>query len=71
MKGNTITISDERYEAILKIAETKRLPLSVLVEELLNKALEQEEDAVLLNIVEKRKKGNKSRATISHEEAWR
>ena len=71
MKGNTITISGERYEAILKIAETKGLPLSVLVEELLNKALEQEEDAVLLNIVEKRKKGNKSCATISHEEAWR
>ncbi len=71
MKGNTITISGERYEIITKIAETKGLPLTVMVEELLNKALEQEEDAGLLNIVKKRKKENKSRKTLSHEEVWR
>lgn len=71
MKGNTVTISGERYEAIAKIAETKGMPLAVLVEELLNKALEQEENAGLLSIVEKRKKENGSCKAISHDEAWR
>jgi predicted CopG family antitoxin len=71
MKTNTITISGERYEAIVKIAETKGTSLSIVVEELLNKAIEQEEDSRLLNIVKKRKKENESCATISHEEAWR
>ena len=71
MKGNTVTISGERYEAIVRIPETKGMPLSVLVDELLNKVLEQEENAGLLNIVENRKKENESCKTISHEEAWR
>lgn len=71
MKGNTITISDERYEAIIKIAEARMLPLPDVVEELLNKALEQEEDSELLKIVQKRKKENKTCETLTHEEVWK
>ncbi|MHB1663964.1 MAG: hypothetical protein ACYCT7_01705 [bacterium] len=71
MKENTITISDERYEAIIKIAEAKMLPVPDVVEELLNKALEQEEDSGLLKIVRERKKENKTRETLTHKEAWK
>ncbi|MHB1646977.1 MAG: DUF6290 family protein [bacterium] len=71
MRENAIKISSERYEVISKIAEAKMLPLSEVVEELLNRALEQEEDSGLLKIVADRKNGNKNTETLTHEEVWK
>jgi predicted DNA-binding protein len=57
------------YKIIESIAEKEGKSMSVIAKELLEDAIEKSEDLILSQMAIERE--NKSKKTISHEEAWK
>jgi predicted DNA-binding ribbon-helix-helix protein len=65
-----IVVEKTLYTTIHEIAESEGLPLSILIRDLLNEALELREDVLLAQFAKNREKTFDNSKALSHEEVW-
>lgn len=65
-----IPVSDQVHKELEKLAKKRGLSLSSLSHELLEEALELQEDVYFSRLADKALKDSKSQDLVSHEDAW-
>lgn len=66
-----VVLEERVYKVLSVLARKKGVSLSLLARDLLNKALEFDEDAYWYSVALKRDKTFSSDKALSHEEAWK